>query len=72
LIGGIVVDSKKQLVAALQRLLNDEAERKRLGQSGRALIEREYDWPRIIDSYVRLLETLNPTPRYIRRAAQEG
>jgi glycosyltransferase involved in cell wall biosynthesis len=71
LIGGIVANSKKQLVAALQRLLDDEAERRRLGQAGRALVEREYHWPPIIDSYVRLLEKLNPNPTPKRAATQK-
>ena len=71
LVGGIVGNSKKQLVAALQRLLGDEAERRLLGQAGRALVEREYQCPRIIDNYVRLLEELNPTPADIRTATQK-
>jgi glycosyltransferase involved in cell wall biosynthesis len=62
LVGGIVANSKKQLAAALRRLLDDEAERRRLGQAGRILIEREYLWPAIIDRYTELIEGLSSMP----------
>jgi glycosyltransferase involved in cell wall biosynthesis len=65
LAGGIVCNSKKQLAGALRRLLDDEPERKRLGEIGRALIEREYQWPAIVDCYVELLEKLSSAPSKI-------
>jgi glycosyltransferase involved in cell wall biosynthesis len=65
--GGIVGHSKRQLVAGLRKLLDDEAERTRLGRAGQALIEREYQWSAIIDRYVALLEKLSPTATIARR-----
>jgi len=71
LTGGIVCNSKKQLAAALKRLLDDEPERKRLGEVGRALTEREYHWPAIVDCYVALLEKLSSTPSKLRTTTRK-
>jgi glycosyltransferase involved in cell wall biosynthesis len=44
------------LQAALKRLVLDAALRERLGQGGRALVEREYEWGHCVDLMERCLE----------------
>jgi phosphatidylinositol alpha-1,6-mannosyltransferase len=40
----VTVDSPEELVAALERLLLDPAERARMGAAGRAWVRQEWDW----------------------------
>lgn len=44
---------------ALEPLLSHEAERRRLGEQGRAYTERHNSWPRIIERYVALFAELS-------------
>ena len=55
---GLVVprDDVPALQAALKRLVLDAALRERLGQGGRALVEREYEWGHCVDLMERCLE----------------
>ncbi len=55
---GLVVDGRRRraLVAALDRLLDDEAERRRMGRSGRAWVEQRWSWDAIAGRFAALLE----------------
>jgi glycosyltransferase involved in cell wall biosynthesis len=57
---GLVVarDDAPALQAALKRLVLDAALRERLGQAGRAHVEREYEWGHCVDVMERCLEQL--------------
>ena len=59
---GLVVarDDAPALQAALKRLVLDAALRERLGQAGRAHVEREYEWGHCVDVMERCLEQLAP------------
>jgi glycosyltransferase involved in cell wall biosynthesis len=47
--GGLTFGNEREFVAALARLRG--AEGARLGASGRAFVEREYAWPRVVEAY---------------------
>ena len=50
-----------ELAAKLDALLDDSGLRQRMGAAGRAVVENEYDWKRIIERhYVPLLERARP------------
>ena len=55
---GLIVprDDVPALQAALKRLVLDAALRERLGQGGRAHVEREYEWGHCVDLMERCLE----------------
>jgi glycosyltransferase involved in cell wall biosynthesis len=44
--------------ASLDLLLGDDALRRRMGEAGRAFVEREYHWPRLLGRYEGFLESL--------------
>lgn len=56
---GVFVDcnQSREFVAVLARLLEDEAERERLGAAGRARALRCFSWPVLLPSYLSLLES---------------
>lgn len=54
---GIVIppDDEPELIRAVSYLLDDPAERDRMGTAGRAYVERELSIERICDAYIRLI-----------------
>jgi glycosyltransferase involved in cell wall biosynthesis len=59
------------LSAALLKLADDARLRRRLGRNGRALVERQYGWSRVIDANLRVYESAlaAPGPVPLARAA---
>lgn len=56
---GLVVDPDPQALArALKELWSNEAQRRSMGERGRALAEREYSWPRIAIQVVDLYRSI--------------
>lgn len=55
---GVLVPSRapEQLADAIIRLLRDEPRRRRMGEVGRELVERHYNWDVILDEWVRAFE----------------
>jgi glycosyltransferase involved in cell wall biosynthesis len=53
--GGIPYRGFAEFEAALDRLVDDVDLRRRMGEAGRRYVERHYAWPRVLDSYERLL-----------------
>jgi len=49
---GLTFSDDSELAARAQRLAGDAALRRRLGQAGRALVEREYPVARELDGYL--------------------
>lgn len=47
--GGLVFEGPEELALHLNRLLEDDALATQLGRKGRAAVEREYDWKRVLD-----------------------
>ena len=47
------------LAGCIERIIDDEGTRSRLGQAARATVETDYDLDLVVDSYVRLYEELN-------------
>jgi glycosyltransferase involved in cell wall biosynthesis len=56
--GGLVARTGSKTTGAIQRLLNDDALGKKLGQQGRTACETKYDWERVLDSYEKLFADL--------------
>lgn len=54
--GGLWFGSYRQFEAVLDRLLADAGLRRRLGERGRAYVDRYYRWPALIRRYGRFLE----------------
>jgi glycosyltransferase involved in cell wall biosynthesis len=51
-------DDEPLLVAALKRLVLDEALRLRFGMAGRAVVQREYEWARCVDAMLACYRTV--------------
>jgi glycosyltransferase involved in cell wall biosynthesis len=47
--GGLVFEDAEELALHLSRLLEDDALATQLGRKGRAAVERDYDWKRVLD-----------------------
>ncbi len=56
--GGLWFGSYREFEAVLDRLLADAPLRRRLGEQGRAYVDRHYRWPVLIRRYERFLETV--------------
>ncbi len=54
--GGIVCDSSTGFIKALDRLIDDAAEARRLGEEGRKAQRARYDWSTIVEEYEVLYE----------------
>jgi glycosyltransferase involved in cell wall biosynthesis len=54
--GGLYYRSQLEFAEGLDRLLRDEPTRARLGQQGRAYVEREYRWPTVLARIEALLD----------------
>jgi phosphatidylinositol alpha-1,6-mannosyltransferase len=56
---GFLVDAERpeEVVAALRRLLEDAALRRRMGEAGRQAVERQYNWDRVVADLVRIGHT---------------
>ena len=54
--GALPYDGFAEFEAALEMVSGDEAVRKRLGNAGRAYVEKRYQWDTVIDRYETLLE----------------
>jgi glycosyltransferase involved in cell wall biosynthesis len=54
--GGLWFDGYARFESAVERLVDDEALRVRLGAAGRAYVDRHYRWPALIDRYRHFLE----------------
>lgn len=65
--GGLWFDGYASFEATLDRLLGDDALRRRLGRRGRAFGEARFRWPAVLDRYERLVTTVVE-----RRAAPRG
>jgi len=50
-------EDPRAVADALVKLLNDHALRRRMGDAGRSLVEREYEWQGILDKWVKTYET---------------
>ncbi len=61
--GGLWFDSFAAFDVALDRLTGNAQLRARLGDAGRAFVERHYTWPVVIDRYTRFLERVAPERR---------
>jgi sugar transferase (PEP-CTERM/EpsH1 system associated) len=51
----LLADAPEHFAREVVRLLEDPAERSRLGQAGRRLVEREYSWPAVAERFDRVL-----------------
>jgi glycosyltransferase involved in cell wall biosynthesis len=58
--GGLWFDSFGTFDVALDRLTGRSQLRRRLGDAGRAFVERHYTWPVVIDRYARFVERVAP------------
>jgi glycosyltransferase involved in cell wall biosynthesis len=58
--GGLIRRAGAETTTAIAQLLQDDAERQRLGEAGRQACEQKYDWDRILEAYERLFATLVP------------
>jgi glycosyltransferase involved in cell wall biosynthesis len=65
--GGLWFDSFGTFDVALDRLAGRSQLRRRLGDAGRAFVERHYTWPIVIDRYTRFLDRVVST-----RSGQPG
>jgi glycosyltransferase involved in cell wall biosynthesis len=54
----LVADSAQEQVAAIVGLLDDPAKARELGSRGRAFVERQYDWERVLEPLDVLLTRL--------------
>ena len=54
----LIADEPKAFAEAVLRLLTDASLRRRLGEKGRARVERDYDWRSIGEKLLRLYESL--------------
>ena len=54
----VAARSAEEIGAALTRLAQDDAERKRLGQAGREWVERHHGWRLVVDRQLALYEEL--------------
>lgn len=62
LAGGLVVRSAREMTAAMSRLLNDTSLCAKLGDAGRASVEREFSGKAVLDAQHRLLLELIKKP----------
>ena len=51
----LLADTPEHFAREVVRLLRDPAERSRLGEAGRRLVEREYSWPAVAEGFDRVL-----------------
>ena len=58
--GGLWFDGFGTFDVALDRMAGRADLRRRLGDAGRAFVERHYTWPVVIDRYTRFLERVAP------------
>ena len=56
--GGLWFTSFPEFEAVIDRLVHDDLLRATLGQRGRAYVDRFYEWPVLIERYVRFLDTV--------------
>jgi glycosyltransferase involved in cell wall biosynthesis len=61
--GGVIVTSAAEMAAALDRLLNADAERAALGAAGRSAQRARYEWDAVVDRYEALYTELLARPR---------
>ena len=73
--GGLWFGSYREFEAVLDRLLAEPELRRRLGERGRAYVDRHYQWPVLIERYARFLGQVvergkGPTGRLLRTGAR--
>jgi glycosyltransferase involved in cell wall biosynthesis len=61
--GGLSYTSFREFESALEYLLAHDAERQTLGRQGRAYVDSEYRWPRVIDRVEALLRDVSGSRR---------
>ncbi len=61
--GGLSFSGFGQFEAVVDRLYGDERLRERLGERGRAYVDRWFRWPRVIDRYAAFVESVVAAPR---------
>jgi glycosyltransferase involved in cell wall biosynthesis len=67
--GAVPYDGFAEFAAAVDWLLEDPGLRERLGRAGRAYVEREYAWGRVLDRYERVLRVVSTrSPRAVSRS----
>jgi glycosyltransferase involved in cell wall biosynthesis len=59
--GGLSFAGFGEFEAVVDRLYGDEPLRDRLGQRGRAYVDRWFRWPRVIDRYAAFVESVAAT-----------
>jgi polysaccharide biosynthesis protein PslH len=65
-----IADTSEDLARAIQTLLEDHTERRRIAEAGRVHVERNYGWPEIGARQRALLRDLMPSRVRIRRAEE--
>jgi glycosyltransferase involved in cell wall biosynthesis len=58
--GGLWYSNTDEFCAALECLLQDDRVRQGLGAQGREFVAANYRWPRILDTYGELIESISP------------
>lgn len=67
--GALPYEGWAEFSSAVDWLLDDPDLAPRLGRAGRAYVEREYDWDRVVDRYERMLRVVvTRSPRGVSRA----
>jgi glycosyltransferase involved in cell wall biosynthesis len=56
-VGGLVVNSTEELIAAVEQLLNHPQQRRELGAAGRQQIQAGHSWAKIVERHVKLYQS---------------
>jgi sugar transferase (PEP-CTERM/EpsH1 system associated) len=70
----LLADTPNDFAESVVSLLRDPSERKRLGASARALVQEKYSWPKVAESFARILQDViaRPTPPAAVEAGDAG
>ena len=53
----------EELTSQLSKLIDDESKRISMGRNIQAIIEKEYNWDRIMEAYVQLYQEVLDSPK---------
>jgi polysaccharide biosynthesis protein PslH len=60
----LLADTPQDFAGSIISLLRDPTQRQRLGKSARALVQENYSWPKVAESFARTLKEVVTRPRY--------
>jgi sugar transferase (PEP-CTERM/EpsH1 system associated) len=59
----LLADTPEDFADAVISLLKDSNERRRVGNGGRTLVQENYSWPKVAESFARILQDVIATPK---------